>query len=321
MQAIRVHSFGGPEVLKLEEVADPQPGPGQVVVKLEAVGVNPVDVYIHTGGYGQRPLPYTPGSDAAGTVEAVGEGVTEVQVGQRVYTAGTITGAYAERTLCRPAQVRPLPERLTFAQGAAIHVPYYTAHYGLFGRANAQPGETVLVHGASGGVGLAAVQIAHALGMTVIGTAGSDKGRDAVKASGAEHVLDHTQASYLDEIKTLTGGKGPDVILEMLANINLAKDLAAVAQSGRIVVIGSRGPVEIDPRLTMQRNSTVLGMSLMNATEADLTQLHAALGAGLANGTLAPVIARDFPLSKAPEAHTAIMKPGAAGKIVLLPEP
>ncbi len=319
MQAIRVHGFGGPEVLKLEEVTDPQPGPGQVVVKVEAAGINPVDYYIHTGGYGQRPLPYTPGSDAAGTVEAVGEGVTNIQAGERVYTTGTITGAYAEKALCRPAQIRPLPDRLTFAQGAAIHVPYYTAFYGLFDRASALPGETVFVHGASGGVGLAAVQIAHALGMTVIGTAGSGRGRDAVKASGADFVLDHTQAGYLDEIKTLAGGKGPDVILEMLANVNLAKDLGAVAQNGRVVIIGSRGPIEIDPRLTMQRNSAVIGMSLMNATEADLTRLHAALGAGFAGGTLSPVVGSEYALNQAAQAHQEIMEPGAAGKIVLIP--
>ena len=319
MKAIRVAKFGGPEVLTLEEVADPSPGPGQVVIQIKAAGVNPVDYYIHTGGYGQRPLPYTPGSDAAGIVESVGDGVTHVQAGQRVYTAGTVTGAYAEKALCRAAQVRPLPDRLTFAQGAAVHVPYYTAHYGLFERAKAEPGETILVHGASGGVGLAAVQIATAAGMTVIGTAGSDKGKDAVKASGAAHVLDHTEDGYLDALKELTGGKGPSVILEMLANINLAKDLGAVAPSGRIVVIGSRGTIEIDPRQTMQRNLSVLGMSLVNATEADLVRLHAALGAGLANGTLNPVIAREFPLADASNAHKAIMEPGAAGKIVLLP--
>ena len=319
MKAIRVSEFGGPDRLRLEDTADLVPGPGQVLVKLEAVGVNPVDVYIATGSYGQRPLPYTPGSDAAGTVEAVGDGVSVVQVGQRIYTAGTLTGAYAEKTLCRPAQVHPLPDRLTFAQGAAIHVPYYTAYYGLHLRAGAKPGETALVHGASGGVGLAAVQIARAAGLTVIGTAGSDKGKEAVAASGADHVLDHTQEGYLDEAKTLTGGKGPDIILEMLANVNLAKDLGVIAQNGRVVIIGSRGQVEIDPRQTMQRNSSILGMSLMNATEADLTQLHAALGAGFANGTLNPVIAREFPLADAPAAHKAIMEPGAFGKIVLLP--
>lgn len=319
MQAIRVHGFGGPEVLKLEEAADPLPGPGQVLVKIEAAGVNPVDVYIHTGSYGQRPLPYTPGSDAAGTIEAVGNGVMGLQTGERVYTAGTITGAYAEKALCQQTQVRPLPGRLSFAQGAAIHVPYYTAYYGLLDRAQAQPGETVLVHGASGGVGLAAVQIAVAAGLTVIGTAGSDKGKEAVAASGAAHVLDHTQPGYLDEIKALTDGKGPDIILEMLANVNLAKDLGVVAQSGRVVVIGSRGPVEIDPRQTMQRNSTVIGMSLMNATETDLKRLHAALGAGFANGTLNPVVGSEYALIEAPEAHQAIMEPGAAGKIVLIP--
>ncbi len=319
MKAIRVREFGGPEVLRLEEIADLVPGPGQVLVRLEAAGVNPVDVYIHSGAYGQRPLPYTPGSDAAGMVEAVGDGVSGLEIGQRVYTAGTLTGAYAEKTLCRPAQVHPLADRLTFGQGAAIHVPYYTAHYGLFMKAAARPGETVLVHGASGGVGLAAVQIAHAAGLTVIGTAGSDRGKEAVSASGADHVLDHTQDAYLDEVKALTGGEGPDVILEMLANVNLAKDLGVIAQNGRVVVIGSRGPVEIDARLTMQRNSSILGMNLMNATEADLKCLHAALGAGFSNGTLNPVVARAFPLADAPAAHTAIMEPGAAGKIVLVP--
>ena len=319
MKAIRVNAFGGPEVLSLEEIADLVPGPGQALIKIEAAGVNPVDVYIHGGKYGQRPLPYTPGSDAAGTIEALGESVAGVTVGQRVYTAGTLTGAYAEKALCRPSQVQPLPERLSFAQGAAIHVPYYTAYYALHLRAGGKPGETVLVHGASGGVGLAAVQIARAAGLTVIGTASSDKGKAAVLEAGANSVLDHAKDGYLDEVKALTGGKGPDVILEMLANVNLLKDLGVVAQNGRVVIIGSRGPIEIDPRLTMQRNSNILGLSLMNATEAELTQIRAALGAGFANGTLTPIVAREFPLAEAAAAHKAIMEPGAFGKIVLVP--
>ena len=319
MKAIRVNAFGGPEVLSLEEIADLVPGPGQALIKIEAAGVNPVDVYIHGGKYGQRPLPYTPGSDAAGTIEALGESVAGVTVGQRVYTAGTLTGAYAEKALCRPSQVQPLPERLSFAQGAAIHVPYYTAYYALHLRAGGKPGETVLVHGASGGVGLAAVQIARAAGLTVIGTASSDKGKAAVLEAGANSVLDHAKDGYLDEVKALTGGKGPDVILEMLANVNLLKDLGVVAQNGRVVIIGSRGPIEIDPRLTMQHNSNILGLSLMNATEAELTQIRAALGAGFANGTLTPIVAREFPLAEAAAAHKAIMEPGAFGKIVLVP--
>ena len=319
MKAIRVSKFGGPDVLALEETAALVPGPGQVLVRIEAAGVNPADVYIHSGSYGQRPLPYTPGSDAAGTIEALGDGVSELVVGQRVYTAGTLTGTYAEKSLCRPSQLQPLPDRLSFAQGAAIHVPYYTAYYGLLLRAGAKPGETMLVHGASGGVGLAAVQIARAAGVTVIGTAGSDRGKAAVTAAGANYVLDHTKEGYLEEAKTLTGGRGPDVILEMLANVNLAKDLAVIAQNGRIVIIGSRGPIEIDARLTMQRNSNILGLSLMNAVEASLTQMHAALGAGFLNGTLSPIVAREFPLAEASAAHQAIMKPGAFGKIVLVP--
>jgi len=319
MKAIRVHEFGGPETLRLEEVADPQAGPGQIVVAVKASGVNPVDVYIRTGGYGKRPLPYIPGSDAAGTVEAVGPNVKDIAIGDRVYTAGTITGAYAEKALCNAAQVRPLPKRLSFAQGAGVFVPYYTAHYALYHRAQAEPGETVLVHGASGGVGLAAVQIACAAGMTVIGTAGTEKGRKLVAEQGAHHVLDHHKDGYLDEIKALTGGSGVNVILEMLANVNLGKELGILAQNGRVVVIGSRGPIEIDPRLTMGKDSSILGMSLMNATEAAMTRLHAAIGAGLANRTLTPIIAQEIPLADAPRAHKAILEPGAQGKIVLIP--
>jgi len=319
MKAIRVYQFGGPEMLKLKDIADPQAGPGQIVVKVEAIGINPVETLIRAGGYGKRPLPYTPGSDAAGTVEAVGAGVINIHAGDRVYTAGTMTGAYAEKTLCNAAQVRPLPDRLNFAQGAAVHVPYYTAYYGLYDRARALPGETLLVHGASGGVGLAAVQIARAAGMTIIGTAGSETGRKLVAEQGAHHVLDHTREGYLDEIKGLTGGKGVNVILEMLANVNLGKDLGVLAQNGRVVVIGSRGVVEIDPRATMGSNGSILGMSLNNATEADLMRLHAALGAGLSSGTLTPIIAQEIPLPDAPRAHQAVMASGAHGKIVLIP--
>ena len=319
MRAVRVHEFGGPETLRLEDVSDPQPGPGQVLVTVKAIGVNPVDTYIRSGGYGKRPLPYTPGSDAAGTVEAVGEGVTTAVIGDHVYLAGTLTGAYAEKALCKVSQVRPLPPRLSFAQGAAVHVPYYTAYYGLSDRAQARPGEALLVHGASGGVGLAAVQIARAAGLTVFGTAGSEAGRRLVTEQGAQHVLDHGKEGYGDEIKALTGGKGVNLILEMLANVNLAKDLGLLAPSGRVVVIGSRGRTEIDPRLTMGKNLSILGMSLANATETETGQLHAAVGAGLANGTLTPIIAQEFPLADAPRAHEAVLASGARGKIVLVP--
>jgi NADPH:quinone reductase len=320
MKAIRIHEFGGPEVLKLEEVPDLEPGTGQVLVRVKAVGVNPVDTYIRAGGHAVKPpLPYTPGSDAAGDVEAVGEGVSSVAVGDRVYVAGSLTGTYAGRTLCKESQVHPLPPHLSYAQGAAVHVPYATSYRGLFQRARAVAGETVLVHGASGGVGIASVQLARAAGLKVIGTGGTSEGRDLVAKEGAHHVLDHRAAGYLDEVLALTGGRGVDVILEMLANVNLGNDLRLLAKSGRVVVIGNRGTVEINPRDAMGRDAAILGMTLMSASEHDLASIHAGLVAGLENGTLRPVIGREFPLADAPRAHEAVMEPGAYGKIALIP--
>lgn len=320
MKAIRVHETGGPDVLKLEEVPDPQPGPGQVLVRVKAAGVNPVDTYIRAGGYAVKPpLPYTPGMDAAGDVEAVGEGVTRVSVGDRVYVAGTLTGSYAERTLSNESQVHPLPQHVSYSQGAAINVPYATAYRGLFQRAKAVAGESVLVHGASGGVGIASVQLARAAGMTVIGTAGTDKGRALAAKEGAHHVLDHRAPNYLEEVVALTGGQGADVILEMLANVNLGNDLKALAKFGRVVVIGNRGSVEINPRDAMGRDAAILGMTLMNASERDLKSIHAAIVAGLENRTLRPIVGQEFPLADAPRAHEAVMQPGAYGKIVLIP--
>lgn len=320
MKAIRVHEFGGPEVLHLEEAPDPNPGPGQVVVRLSAVGVNPVDTYIRAGLHAVRPsLPYTPGTDAAGTIEAVGEGVTRFAEGDRVYTGGTISGAYAEKTLCLESQIHPLPAQISYAQGAAVNVPYATAYRALFHRAQARAGEVVLVHGASGGVGSAAVQLARAAGMTIIGTGGTDEGRRLVKEQGADHVLDHHASGYLDQVLDLTGGRGVDVILEMLANVNLGKDLKILARFGRVVVIGSRGSVEIDPRAAMMRDANILGMTLLNVSEDERAKIHAELVTSLTNGSLRPVVGREFPLAEAARAHEAVLEPGAYGKIVLIP--
>ncbi len=320
MKAIRVHEFGGPEVLKLEEAPDLKPGPGQVVVNVKAVGVNPVDTYIRAGAYALKPaLPYTPGMDAAGTVQAVGRGVAGVGVGERVYVGGTLSGAYADQALCEAAQVHRLPVRLSFAQGAGVNVPYATAHRALYHRAQGQPGETVLVHGASGGVGLAAVQMARASGLTVIGTAGTEKGRKLVLDQGAHYVIDHHLEGYTEQILALTQGRGVDIILEMLANVNLARDLTLLALRGRVVVIGNRGSIEINPRAAMQRDASILGFTLMNATKEELASIHAALVAGLESGTLDPVVGREIPLAEAPRAHQAVLEPGAYGKIVLIP--
>ncbi|HKG21657.1 MAG TPA: NADPH:quinone reductase [Blastocatellia bacterium] len=320
MKAIRVHEFGGPEVLKLEEMDDPRPGRGQVVVRVRAAGVNPVDTYIRSGSYRVKPqTPYVPGSDASGTVESAGDGVTGIAPGDRVYTAGTLSGAYAELALCDQGQVHPLPERVSFSQGAGVYIPYATAYRALFQMARAMPGESVLVHGASGGVGVASVQLARAAGLTVIGTASTEEGRRAVLEQGAHHALDHRAPGYLEEAVALTGGKGLDVILEMLANANLGKDLPLLARDGRVVVIGSRGPVEINPRDAMNNDASIIGMSLLNAPREKLTGIHSALIAGLECGTLRPVVGKELPLAEAARAHREVMEPGARGKIVLIP--
>ena len=319
MQAIRVHQVGGPEVLKLEEVPDPRPAAGQVVVAMRAVGVNPVDTYVRSGRYGQKVFPYTPGADGAGVVEAIADGGRRFKPGDRVYTAGSLSGTYAQKSLANESQIHPLPGKVSFAQGAALGVPYATAWRALHQRARARAGETVLVHGASGGVGTAAVQIARAAGMTVIGTGGTDRGRRLVAEQGAHHVFDHTSPSYLDDLMKLTESRGVDVVIEMLANVNLDKDLNVLAKNGRIVVVGSRGRIEIDPRGTMRSDADVRGMTLFNASEQDLKEIHAALVAGLENGTLRPIVGRELPLREAPRAHEAVMEPGAYGKIVLVP--
>ena len=321
MKAIRVHQFGGPEVLKLEEVADPKPGPGQVVVEVKAAGVNPVDAYIRTGTYASKPsLPYTPGTDAAGIVTQVGADVTRFKTGDRVYVTSSNTGTYAERALCGEGTIYPLPGHVGFEQGAAMGVPYGTAYRALFVRAQAKPAETLLVHGASGGVGTAVVQLAHAAGVTVIGTAGSDKGMKLVREQGADHVLNHSNDGYLDELMKLTGGRGVDVIIEMLANKNLAKDLTVLSVKGRVAVVGNRGTIEINPRDAMSREADIRGVTLMRTSPDEYRLIHAALGAGLENGALQPVIGQCIPLAEARRAHEAVMQPsGAYGKIVLTP--
>ena len=321
MKAIVVREFGEPDVMRVEEVPSPVPGPGQVLVRIRAVGVNPVDTYIRKGAYARRPkLPYTPGADAAGVVSAVGHGVAHLAAGSRVYIIGTVAGAYgacAELAVCEPAQVHPLPDSISFEQGAAVGVPYGTAYRAIFQRAAARPGESVLVHGGSGGVGTAAIQLVRAAGMVVLATAGTARGLAHLAAMGATHAFNHSTPDYTDRIMEATEGRGVDVILEMLANVNLNRDLGLLARKGRVIVIGNRGTIEIDPRQTMARDADIRGMTLFNTSPAEMAEIHAALGAGLANGTLRPVVGREFALEEAPLAHVTVMSPGAHGKIVL----
>jgi NADPH2:quinone reductase len=320
MKAIQVQQFGGPEVLDYKEVEKPNPGPGQVLVQIKAAGVNPVDTYILTGTYARKPsLPYTPGMDGAGIVETVGTGVTQVKIGDRVYVEDAITGTYAEFCLVAETHVHALPSSLTFSQGSALGVPYGTAHYAIFSRAKVKKGETLFIQGGSGGTGVATIQLAKAFGLKIIATAGTEKGLQLIKQIGADHALNHKDPNYLEEVLKFTQGKGANIILEMAAHINLGKDLTVLAFNGQIVVIGSRGPVEINPRDLISRNSAILGMSSLKRTEEENNAIHKDLGDYFKNGSINPIINQEMPLKEAAQAHKAVMTPGAHGKIVLLP--
>ena len=318
MKAILVREFGDPEVLKLEEVPTPKPGAGEVLVRIHAAGVNPADTYMRAGTYARKPpLPYTPGTDGAGVVEAVGEGVKKVKRGDRVYTTQTLSGAYAEYARALERQVHPLPARVSFYQGAGVWVPYGTAYHALYHSAKARASETVLVHGASGGVGSAAVQIASSMGLTIFGTAGTSAGLELAKREGAHQVFDHRKAGYQEEILQATDNRGVDIILEMLANVNLSNDTKLLASDGRVIVIGSRGEVTINPRELMGRRASIRAFTLWAITAAEEADIHAGLFAGLENGTLRPVVGKELPLAEAARAHKEILEPGSAGKIVL----
>ena len=318
MKAILVGEFGGPEVLKLKQVPTLQPAAGQVLVRIHAAGVNPYDTYMRAGAYARKPpLPYTPGSDGAGVVEAVGDGVKKVKQGDRVYTTHTLTGAYAEYALALEQQIHHLPAKISFSQGAGIWVPYGTAYHALNHSAKAHAAETVLIHGASGGVGIAAIQIARAMGLTILGTAGTPKGLELAKREGAHEVFDHRKSGYLEEILKATGNRGVDIILEMLANVNLPSDTKLLARDGRVIVIGNRGEATINARELMARAS-IRAFTLFDITPTEEAEIHAALTAGLENGTLRPVVGKELPLADAARAHKEILEPGASGKIVLL---
>jgi NADPH2:quinone reductase len=320
MKAIRVHQFGEPQVMSLEEVPEPTLLAGHVLVEIRAVGVNPVDTYIRSGKYPVLPNPpYTPGTDAAGLLRAIGDGVQGLALGSRVYIGGSVSGTYAEFALCHREQVRPLPDNIEFEGGAGLYVPYFTAFRALFQVGEAKPGETVLIHGGSGSVGLACIQFARDAGLRVIATAGTEKGLRLIVRMGADHALNHTKPGYMDEITSFTAGKEPNLIVEMLANVNLGQDLKHLAPAGRVVVVGSRGDVSITPRDLMAREASVRGVQLAKMSASDAAEAEAAIAKGLASGQLKPQIAARFSLSEASQAHREVLGAGSAGKIVLLP--
>jgi len=320
MRAVRVHKFGGPEVLAVESgVPLPPVGPHQVMVRVIVAGINPVETYIREGQYARLPeLPYTPGSDAAGYVQQVGSQVGSLKQGDRVFVTGTSnSGSYAQYIVTEETYVFPLHPRLSFAQGASLGTPFFTAYKALILRAHTKPGETVLIHGASGAVGTAAVQIARALGATVVGTAGTKDGMDVVSRCGAHHVFNHNHKSYEKKMVDHLG-TGFDVIIEHLANINLGHDLQMLAEHARVMVVGCRGGVNINPRHLMLPEASIRGVALGTSTPPEWAEMGAAIVAGIESGWVNPVINKEYTMDEVQQVHYDIIhSKGAKGKLVL----
>merc|ERR1712142_75233 len=321
MKAVRVHRFGGPEVLQVDaNVPVPEVGDDQVLIRVMFAGVNPVETYIREGQYSRLPdLPYTPGSDAAGYVQQLGRNVTTLKVGDRVFVSGTSTntGSYSQYVVSDSTYVFPLHPRLSFAQGASLGVPFFTAYKALILRAQTKPGETVLIHGASGAVGTAAVQIARALGAIVVGTAGTKEGMDVVSRCGAHHVFNHNHKSY-DKKMVEHLGTGFDVIIEHLANINLGHDLQMLKNGARVMIVGCRGTANINPRHLMLPEASIRGVSLGSTTPTEWSEMGAAIVAGIEAGWVNPVINKEYTMDQVAQVHHDIVhSKGAKGKLVL----
>ena len=320
MKAIRVKNFGGPDVLELVDMDIPGPGSEDVLVKIEAIGVNPLDTYIRAGQYPVLPTPpYTPGKDVSGVITEVGEGVNKWKKGDRVYSVGTLTGGYAEYTVCHQSQIFSLPENMEFSHGAAVGTPGAAAWRALFTRARGTHGDSLLVHGASGSVGMIAIQLAVLSGLEVHGTAGSEEGLAKIRRAGAQQAYNHNDPEYINQITEDLQGRGYDIILEMLANANLKNDLAVLGRGGRVVIIGSRGEITIDPRATMAKETEILGMSLFNSSEEEMKEAQVGLYQKMTAGRLVPEVGVKLDLSEATQAHIRILESGNCGKILLIP--
>jgi NADPH2:quinone reductase len=309
-----VREFGSPEVLDVECIYAPLvPVQDQIHVHVEAFGINPVETYVRAGLYDPLPsLPYTPGNDAAGIILALGPGVdtSQYEVGRRVWITGSVSGTYAQQCICNSADVHPLPDNLTFAQGASLGIPYRTAYRAICLIGGAKKGESVLVHGATGGVGIAALQIARMIGLSsIIATTSSED--QSVKRllyeCGATSVVKHGE--YESKV---------DIIIECLANVNLGNDLKWLAKNGRVVVVGNRGEVAINPRDLMRCEGSILGMVGPGSAD-DKKKIDAAIQRGIESHQLRPVIGQVFSIEQIRAAHAEVLShsKGTRGKIVV----
>ncbi|XP_042856364.1 quinone oxidoreductase-like [Penaeus japonicus] len=317
MRAVLVRQFGGSDQMRVENLPIPTVGDKQVLIKVHSSGVNPVDTYVRAGQYKNLPnLPYTPGKDAAGLVHSVGPSVTRFKPGDRVFSSQTTQmGTLAEYACVDEPYVFPLGSSLTFDEGAAIGIPYFTAYRALLQKGLAKKGERVLIHGASGAVGLAAIQIAKNHGLYVVGTAGTKEGIELVLETGADAAFNHRDSKY---IENLLEGEKFDIIVEMLSNVNLGHDLTLMKSRGRTIVVGCRGPVTINPRDLMGTESSIIGCALFAATPDEFKELSTQVVKGITDGWVKPVIDSVYDLEKAGEAHDAVINSkGAKGKLVV----
>ena len=323
MKAVQANSFGGPEVLELKDIPTPEPEKNQVRVRLYAAGINPSEAYTRTGTfYFCKPsIPYVPGCDGAGIIDKTGAGVENLFEGQRVFVAALQakrnTGTYAEYVVCDETAVMPLPEGISFEQGACVGTPALTAYRALYYKAGIRPGETVLIHGASGAMGTAASQFANAAGLTVFGTCGSAETMPQLYENGVHGAFNHNDRGHFEEILDLTDGKGVDVIIESLANVNLENDASILSMGGRIVVVGNRGTIEFNPRLLMIKDSSVIGMSIYNAEAKEYSGCMRAVLSAMEHGFFRPVVGGRYGLGEAAKAHGDLLGGGfSKGNII-----
>jgi len=322
MKAIRVHTPGGPDVMKLEDVPEPKAGPGQAVVKLEASGLNYIDVYFRTGTY-KAPLPLTPGLEGAGTVTQVGDGVKDLKVGDRVAYTG-IPGSYAQMNVCPADRLVKLPDKLSFRDGAAAMLQGMTAHYLTRSTYPLKSGDICLVHAAAGGMGLLLTQMGKMFGATVIGTVSTDEKAALAKQAGADHVILYSKQDFAAEVKRITNNRGVDVIYDGVGATTFEKGLTCIRPRGVMALYGAAsGPVPpLDLQLLNANGSLFVTRPSLNhhiASREDLVQRAGDVLGWIRDGKLKLRVETTFPLDKAGEAHRALEGRKTTGKVLLIP--